>query len=78
MLLSPLETSYTALIRWQGPDPAVEIETRHPGFATPEEAALFANALSPDAPIGLHASQDASLNLLVSDGQHERLHAVLA
>jgi hypothetical protein len=70
MLLNPSETSYTALIRWQGPDPAVEIETRHPGFTEPEEAALFANSFSPDAPLSLRVGADASLSLLLSDGRY--------
>jgi len=42
--------TFDARIRWQGPDPTIEIETRHSGFPTPEDAALFANAIPPGAP----------------------------
>lgn len=34
--------SYTAVLRWKGPDPALELETRHTGFAIPEDAAVTA------------------------------------
>jgi hypothetical protein len=59
--------TFTAVIRWRGPDPAVEIETQHPGFDSPEEAALFANGIPPASPIGLHLAADASAVLLLSD-----------
>ena len=29
---------YTAVLRWKGPDPALELETRHQGFQNPEDA----------------------------------------
>jgi hypothetical protein len=67
------EASYAALIRWRGPDPTIEIETRHPGFATAEEAALFANALAPAAPIGLRLRPDQSIHLLLADDRVVRL-----
>jgi hypothetical protein len=63
-------TSFTAVVRWRGPDPAVEIETHHPGFETPEEAALFANAVSPGSPLGLRVLGDRALELVLADGQH--------
>jgi hypothetical protein len=48
---------YTARIRWRRPDPTFEIETTHAGFATAEEAALFANAIPPEAPQRLRVFQ---------------------
>jgi hypothetical protein len=45
--------TFDARIRWQGPDPTIEIETRHSGFPTPEDAALFANAIPPGSPANL-------------------------
>lgn len=62
-----LKPSYTAVILWRGPDPAFEIETHHPGFDSPEEAALFANGIPPSSPIGLHLSADASIVLVLTD-----------
>jgi len=61
--------SYTALIRWRGPDPAVEIETRHPGFYTPEDAALFANGISSPSPVALHLFSNGSIHLGLNDGR---------
>lgn len=47
-------SEFTARIRWQcSADPCVELETRHSGFATAEEAALFANGLSEDGALEL-------------------------
>jgi hypothetical protein len=48
---------YTARIRWRRADPTFEIETTHTGFATAEEAALFANAIPPEAPQRLRVFQ---------------------
>jgi hypothetical protein len=61
---------FTALIRWRGPDPTLEIETRHGGFASPEEAALFANALAPGAPLGLRLGLPDAPELLMPDGYY--------
>ena len=61
---------FTALIRWRGPDPTLEIETRHGGFASPEEAALFANALAPAAPLGLRITSSDAAELLMPDGYY--------
>jgi len=67
MALTP---RFTALVRWRGPDPSIEIETRHSGFDTPEDAALFANAFSPDAPLSLRLAARSSLQLLKADGHY--------
>lgn len=61
---------FTAIIRWRGPDPTVEIETRHRGFASPEEAALFANALDQGAPLGLRLGSLPEPELLMQDGYY--------
>lgn len=66
-------SNFTAVIRWRGPNPAVEIETRHPGFATPEDAALFANAIAPEAPLALRLRPSAELELLKPDGLYVAL-----
>jgi hypothetical protein len=66
----PSAATFTAVVRWRGPDPTVEIETNHPGFATPEDAALFANAFSPDAPLGLRLGANASVMLVMTDGRY--------
>ena len=63
----PLKPTYSALIRWRGPDPAVEIETQHPGFHTPEEAALFANGISPCSPVALRLFPNAAVHLILND-----------
>ncbi len=65
-------TRFTAVIRWRGPDPTLEIETRHGGFASPEEAALFANALAPAAPLGLRIGASDTAELLMPDGNYVR------
>lgn len=67
--------SYTAVIRWRGPDPAIELETRHEGFLVPEEAALFANAIAPTSPLALRLSPDADPALLLCDGQDVPFYA---
>jgi len=67
-----LVPTFTAVVRWRGPDPTIELETRHPGFRTPEEAALFANAFSPNAPLGLRLSSKTDLRLLMVDGHYAR------
>jgi hypothetical protein len=64
----PLKPTFSALVRWRGPDPAVEIETRHPGFHTPEDAALFANGIAPCSPLALRLSPDATIQLVLIDG----------
>jgi len=63
-----LTSGFTALIRWRGPDPTLELETRHKGFPSPEEAALFANAFAPAAPLGLRLGSAAAPELLMPDG----------
>jgi hypothetical protein len=60
-------TTYTAIIRWRGPDPAIELETTHPGFATPEEAALYANGIPPRTPIGLNLLPEGSAVFMLND-----------
>jgi hypothetical protein len=64
--------TFTAVVRWRGPDPTIELETRHPGFRTPEDAALFANAFSPNAPLGLRLASKTELHLLMVDGHYAR------
>lgn len=45
---------FAARVRWRSEvDPAWEIETRHDGFAMPEDAALFANGFSTRSPTTL-------------------------
>jgi len=51
---------YTAVLRWKGPDPALELETRHAGFAIPEEAALFANSFTDNSPERLHLTPESA------------------
>ena len=66
---------YTALIRWQGPDATIQIETRHPGFRTPEDAAVFANGLSPNAPQGLRLWPPNTLQLFLNDYDYVHWHS---
>jgi hypothetical protein len=61
--------TYTALIRWRGPDHAVEIETQHPGFATSRAAALFAASGSQASPHSLRLSANR-IELLLGDGRY--------
>ena len=63
---------YTAVLRWKGPDPALELETRHAGFAIPEEAALFANSFSENSPERLHLGI-TGLRLFSLDGTNKSL-----
>jgi hypothetical protein len=60
-------TTYTAIIRWRGPDPALELETTHTGFPSPEEAALYANGIPPRTPTGLHLFPDGSAVFMLND-----------
>ncbi len=60
-------TTYTAIIRWRGPDPALELETTHTGFQTPEEAALYANGIPPRTPIGLQVLPDGTAVFTLND-----------
>src|SRR5512141_1099890 len=60
-------TTYTAIIRWRGPDPALELETTHTGFPTPEEAALYANGIPPRTPIGLQVLPDGTAVFTLND-----------
>ncbi len=62
--------AFSALIRWRGPDPTVEIETRHHGFDSPEEAALFANAFAPGAPLALRLRAGEDVELLMPEGHY--------
>ena len=59
--------NFTALVRWFGPDPAVELETRFPGFDSPREAALFAASALSLSPHGLRLSA-ARIDLLFGHG----------
>ena len=59
--------TYTAIIRWRGPDPTLELETRHPGFQSPEEAALYANGIPPRAPVGLYLDPEGTAIFLLND-----------
>jgi len=61
--------SFTAVIRRRGPDPAVEIETQHPGFDSPEEAALFANGIRTMSPQSLRLLSDTRIALVLGDGR---------
>jgi hypothetical protein len=59
--------TYTAIIRWRGPDPTLELETTHPGFGSPEEAALYANGIPPQTPSFLHLESDGTAVLVLND-----------
>jgi len=58
---------YTAVLRWKGPDPDLELETRHAGFAIPEEAALFANSFAENSPERLKLGR-TGIRLFLVDG----------
>jgi hypothetical protein len=58
---------FTALIRWHGPDLAVEVETQFPGFDSAREAALFAASAMPNSPHGLRLSA-TRIDLLLGRG----------
>jgi hypothetical protein len=60
---------FTALIRWFGPDPAVELETHFPGFDSPRQAALFAASALPTSPHGLRLSA-THIDLLFGHGDY--------
>ena len=60
---------YTALIRWRGPDPAVELETKYPGFYDSREAALFAGSALPTSPHRLRLS-GTRIDLLFGHGEY--------
>jgi hypothetical protein len=59
---------FTAAIRWRGPDPAVHLETRHPGFKDVETAAAFAAGSSDSSPQGLRLVLERVALLL--NGEH--------
>lgn len=60
--------TFSARIRWQSEiDPCIELETRHPGFSTAEEAALYANGFSEDAALELRLD-GGCLTLSLADG----------
>jgi hypothetical protein len=63
------QAEFTALICWRGPDPAIELETRYPGFHTPREAALFAASASKNSPQGLRLSANR-IDLLLGNGTY--------
>jgi hypothetical protein len=73
-MIATAERTFTALMRWRGPDPTIEIETSHPGFATPENAALFANGFSPNTPVELRLWSDSTLDFLLASGDYVRWH----
>ena len=58
---------FTAVLRWRGPDPSIELETRHQGFQNPEDAALFANSISENSPACLKL-EPTGLRLFIEDG----------
>ena len=59
---------FTAVLRWRGPDPSIELETRHQGFQNPEDAALFANSISEYSPACLKR-EPTGLRLFIADGK---------
>ena len=67
---NPTNPRFTAIIRWRGPDPTIELETRHPGFQSPEEAALFANVIPPESPLALRLAAGPTIELLQPDGRY--------
>ena len=58
---------YTPVLRWKGPDPSLELEARHAGFAIPEEAAFFANSFAENSPERLKLGR-TGLRLFSVDG----------
>jgi len=52
------QPTFTAAIRWRGPDPSVDLETRYPGFRGRVEAARFAAGASGTSPQGLRLRPD--------------------
>jgi hypothetical protein len=67
---NPTNPRFTAIIRWRGPDPTIELETRHDGFPSPEEAALFANVIPPETPLALRLAAGPTVELLQPDGRY--------
>lgn len=64
---------YTLSMRWQASaDPAWEIETVHPGFTSPEEAALFAFGLTNPGAESLHLERGV-LRLGLTSGELARI-----
>jgi hypothetical protein len=64
---------FSARIRWQSDaDPCYELETHHPGFATADDAALFANGFSAAGADELRLS-DGALVLTLTDGSQVEL-----
>ena len=61
------QPTFTAAIRWRGPDPAVHLETRHPGFKDVEAAADFAGGNSDSSPRGLRLVRERVSLLLNGD-----------
>jgi hypothetical protein len=65
-------TQFTARIRWQcDANPCFELETRHTGFATAEEAALFANGFSEAAAAELQLARGQVLFTRVDGSESE-------
>ena len=74
--MPPLFTrAFAARIRWQAvSDPALELETHHPGFDSAEDAALFANGIDARSAAGL-ALEGGVLRLRLTDGASEVIDA---
>jgi hypothetical protein len=70
IIAHPEQGTYAALIRWRGPDPAVELEIQCPGFANPREAACFAGSMLPTSPHRLRLSATRVELLLGSGGEY--------
>jgi hypothetical protein len=68
----PTRPTFTAAIRWRGPNPIVQLETRHPGFEDVEAATHFAAGFFHNSPQGLRLSQGrvARIALLLSNGSY--------
>jgi hypothetical protein len=62
-------STFTAAIRWLGPDKAVQIETRHPGFEDLEVATSFAAGICNDSPKNLRLNNTDAVMLLLGDGR---------
>lgn len=64
---------FTARIRWQSEmNPCFELETRHRGFSTAEDAALFANGFSDAGALDLRLAR-GRLTLVLTDGAESEL-----
>lgn len=67
-------TSFSVRVRWQAEaDCAWEVETHHGGFASAEEAALFANGLADVAIVDLRLER-GKLRLGFTDGSWTMMH----